>query len=234
VRDVLRLLAFCGPIAAATTYGFPPYRSTDAETADPWTIEARFGLLRYTRQAGQNEYETPLARVNLGFPHGLELITELAIQPVERRVGDAAIGLKWVPYLKRLSVGVEALALLPVSDAGGGGVEAQALFTARLHPVLLHVNAGGYFDARVTPRERAWEASLLGEVKLGRWHPGLEVAAWQPVPAPVSVLAGVGLIVELGTVVIHAGVHAGLTAAAPDVRVNLWVSFVLPLRARPD
>jgi hypothetical protein len=231
---LLALLAASATSGVSPAWAFPPYRSTDAETAEPWTIEARLGLLRYRLQAGENEWATPLARVNFGFPHRLELITEIEVLPVEKRVGDAAVGLKWVPYLRKLSVGVEALALLPVSHEGGAGVEAQALFTARLDPVLLHINAGGFFDARVAPREHGWEASLLCEVKLGRWHPGLEVAAWQPVPSPVRVLAGAGLIVDFGRVLLHAGVHAGLTAAAPDVVASLWVSFILPVRARRE
>jgi hypothetical protein len=228
---VLTLVATLGPAAA---HGFPPYRSTDAETAEPWTLEARLGLLRLTHDSGANEYASPLVRVNLGFPHRLELVTELEVLPAAGRVGDAAAGLKWVPLLRQLSLGVEALALLPVSRSGGAGVEAQALATLRLEPVLLHLNAGGFYDVRPEPHEHGWQTSLLGEVRLGRWRPGLEVFVRQPVPHPVWVVAGAGLIVQLGRVLLHAGLHVGLTAAAPDLVTSFWVSGVFPLRPRRD
>jgi hypothetical protein len=40
---------------------FPPYRSTDAETADPWTLEARFGLVRMQREGDRNDYASRFA-----------------------------------------------------------------------------------------------------------------------------------------------------------------------------
>ena len=64
-------------LTAAAAEAFPPYRSTDAETADPWTIEGRLGALRFRRDEGENTYVTPLLRLNLGLPHRLELVSEL-------------------------------------------------------------------------------------------------------------------------------------------------------------
>jgi hypothetical protein len=73
-----------GAIAAAAVVfetrialAFPPYRSTDAETADAWTLEGRLGLLRYTRAESENTYTSPLVRINFGLPRGLELTAEL-------------------------------------------------------------------------------------------------------------------------------------------------------------
>jgi hypothetical protein len=37
------MLGFAARVAA-----FPPYRSTDAGTADPWVLEPRLGLIRAT------------------------------------------------------------------------------------------------------------------------------------------------------------------------------------------
>ncbi len=54
---------------------FPPYRSTDADTAEPGQLEVRLGLLGVEREDDDNAYSSPLLRANLGLPRHLELIT---------------------------------------------------------------------------------------------------------------------------------------------------------------
>lgn len=233
MRRALLLAAACSALAGAgrEAAAFPPYRSTDAETADPWTLEGRLGLVRVRRDAGANAYTVPLWRVNLGLPHGLELVTEGEFSATDEKLGDAAVGLKWVPYLQSFSVGVEALALLPTSSAGGAGTEVQIVATQRLDRFLLHANGGGFYDTRPTMEtEKGWRASLLGEVKLGRLRPGAELFAKQTDGGPVQPLGGAGVIVSLGPVDLRTGVHVGLTAAAPDVVASLWIASKLPLR----
>jgi len=115
---------------------FPPYRSTDAETADPWDLEGRLGLVRFTRDEGENNYASPLLRINFGLPQRVELTGEFEYLPADGEVGDAAAGFKWVPYFHDLSLGIEVLALLPVSSAGGAGVESQLLATLRSEPKI--------------------------------------------------------------------------------------------------
>lgn len=208
---------------------FPPYRSTDAETADPWTLEGRLGLLRFTRDGGENSYTTPLLRVNLGFPHRLELTTELEYEPADERLGDAAAGLKWVPYFEKLSLGIETLVLLPVTSEGGAGVESQILATQRWDSFRLHGNFGGFYDVRPDPVEKGWRGSLLGELELGRFRPGLELFGKQVLSEAVAVQAGPGIIVKLGPIDVRTAAHVGLTSAAPDFRASLWVASKLPL-----
>src|SRR5687768_4696051 len=106
---------------SAPLHAFPPYRTTDADTADPWAIEARLGLLRLKRDEGENLYSAPLLRLNLGLPRELEVISELEVRPGRGGVHDAAIGVKWVPTRGRWRVGNETLLLIPVSDTGGAG-----------------------------------------------------------------------------------------------------------------
>lgn len=69
-------VAVCSAPAAAS----PPYRSTDAGTADPWVFEARLGLLRLRRDRGDTLYSSPLLRLNFGLPRGVELISELDVR----------------------------------------------------------------------------------------------------------------------------------------------------------
>jgi hypothetical protein len=235
LRVVLPLAIALGTLSgAARARAFPPYRSTDAETADPWTLEGRLGLVRFARNDGENEYASPLVRINFGLPQRVELTGEFEYLPVEGEVGDAAAGLKWVPYFHALSLGIEVLALLPVSSAGGIGVESQLLATQRLDPVQVHLNVGGFYDARPEPSEKGWRAGLLGELVVGRFHPGLELFAKQVLSEPVAAQAGAGLIVKLGPIDLRTGAHVGLTEAAPDLVVSFWVASKLPLSEPPS
>jgi hypothetical protein len=209
---------------------FPPYRSTDAETADPWTLEARLGLGRVERDGDVNEYTSPLLRLNLGLPRNVEIVSEFEYRPDEGQVGDAAIGVKWVPYLATLSVGVETLALLPVSTQGGAGVESLLLATWRERALRVHVNAGGFYDARPDEPESGWKAGTVAELRLERIRPGVELFARQQVGEPARVLLGPGVIVDFGRFDVRAGLHVGLTDAAADLTPSLWVTTKLPLR----
>jgi hypothetical protein len=230
-------LAFCSCagllLATRQADAFPPYRSTDAETADPWTLEGRLGLLRLARDQGENTSTTPLLRLNLGLPRRLELTTELEYVPADKRLGDAAAGLKWVPYFEELSLGVEVLALLPVSSAGGAGVEASFLATQRWDTFRLHGNLGGFYDVRPEPIEKGWRAGLLGELAVDRFRPGLELFAKQVISEPVAVQAGAGVIVSLGPIDLRTGAHLGLSAVAPDFVASLWIAGKLPFASDP-
>jgi hypothetical protein len=220
-------LAFC--LTSARAAAFPPYRSTDAETADPYVLEGRLGLVRYERDAGEDNFTSPLLRVNFGLPKRVELTTEFEYLPVEGEVGDAAAGLKWVPYFERLSLGIEALALLPVSNAGGAGVESQLLATHRWDLLQLHLNLGGFYDARPAPVEKGWRGSVLAETKLGRFRPGAELFAKHVASEAVAVQAGLGVIVSVGPIDLRTAAHFGVTDAAPDFRSSLWIAGKLPL-----
>ena len=147
----LGLLALSCAVPASA---FPPYRSTDAGTADPWMFEVRLGVLRFRRDLGTSVYSSPLLRLNLGLPHAIELIGEMEVRPGKGGLTDAAFGAKWVPLRGSWSLGMETLLLLPVPDAGGAGVESQLVVTYRdsAERLRLHLNAGGFYDGR--PRRR--------------------------------------------------------------------------------
>ncbi len=205
---------------------FPPYRSTDADTADRGKLEVRLGLLRVEREDDDNAYSSPLLRTNLGLAKNLELVTEFEFRADESRFGDGAAGLKWAPVRGPWSFGLETLALLPVSsEHSGSGVESQLLATFHRKDFRIHINAGGFHDARPSETENGWRASTLGELQIGRIRPGLEVFAKQVHSERVQVQLGAGVIAQLGPIDVRTGVHAGLTSQAPDIAASLWVTW---------
>ncbi len=219
-------------VQAVPAFAFPPYRSTDADTAAPYTLELRVGLVKVEQERGETEVLTPLLRTNFGLPNRIELISEFEYLPEEGKPGDGAAGVKWVPvYGRALSFGLETLALLPVRSRDDGiGVESQLLATFWSKGVRLHINAGGFHDARVSPAEEGWRASLLAELPREGYRPGVELFAKEVENEPTDVQAGVGLIYDVGGFDIRTGLHAGLTDEAPDISFSLWITTKLPFR----
>jgi hypothetical protein len=210
---------------------FPPYRSTDAETAAPWTLETRLGLLRVRREGAVTAYISPLLRLNLGLPGSMEIVSEVEHRADTDGDDDAALGFKWVPIHWPVDLGIETLALLPIADEqSGGGVESQLLATLRRDAWRMHVNAGGIYDGRPEPSESGWRSSGLLEYRIGRWKPGVEIFARRLTGDELEVLAGSGVIVDVGRFDIRVAVHAGVTDAAPDLTTNLWVATKFNLR----
>jgi hypothetical protein len=197
--------------------------------AEQWELEGRLGFVRWTREQGENSFTAPLLRLNLGIPEGFEAVSEFEYSVAERQVEDAAVGVKWVPFRARFSFGTEVLGLLPISSAGGAGTQALLLASYREAPLRIHLNGGGFYDARPAESELGWRASLLGELELGRARPGLELFTTRVNAEPVQVVAGTGVIVDVDIFVMRAGVHFGLTDDAPDVRTSLWIARAFPL-----
>ena len=212
------------------TFAFPPYRSTDADTADPDTLELRVGLVKLEHEKSETEVITPSLRANFGLQNKVELISEFEYLPEEGAFGDAAAGIKWIPLFgNTLSFGTETLALLPVRPGDSGvGVESQLLATYWSDEVRLHINAGGFHDPRVSPSEDGWRASLLAEFPREGYRPGVELFAKEIEGQPVDVRAGVGLIYDMGSYALRTGLHVGLTKEAPDVSFNLWIATSVP------
>ena len=233
---LLRPIQYSTPVLAialgcpAVTYGFPPYRSTDAETADPWTIEARLGLVQLAREANETDYLSPLMRLNFGLPHNVELVSELEYEPADARLSDAAVGAKWVPFMRSTSLGIESLLLLPVSRQGGTGTEVSLLVTYRNGPLRLHLNGGSFYDARPDPVEKGWKASALVEARSGCVRPGFEIFSKKSVDEPAQVQVSPGIILDVGGIDVRTGVRVGVTGEAPDLVASLWVTGKIPLR----
>ena len=210
---------------ASASWAFPPYRSTDADTAEPWDLELRIGLIRAQRTAQTTAYSSPLGRINLGIPWRLELIGEFEKRADASKLADAAFGFKWVPvWAGPLSVGLEYLTLPPVSDAGGGGIESQLVTTARPGPFRIHANGGAFFDRRPSPQEHGWLGSVLVECSVGIARPGLELAGKKNGSSPATVLAGAGVIIDVGPFDVRLGTHFGIGPESPSWITNIWVA----------
>lgn len=230
---VIVILASFQMISVPPVAAFPPYKTTDADTADPYNLELRLGLVQAEREGGKTEYVSPLLRVNFGFPNKVELISEFEYLPEKREFGDGAFGIKWAPVQGSLSFGIETLALLPVRPGDNGvGVESQLLATWRRpnKHLQVHVNAGGFRDPRGSETEDGWRASVLIERTDSSFRPGIELFAKQKRGEDADVRLGVGVIKDVGKFQIRSAIHAGLTDQAPDVVFSIWFSMKIPFR----
>ena len=223
VSAVGALLVITLPGAA---HAFPPYRSTDAETAGADVVELRLGLLRIQRSDGESNRLTPLSRLNIGMGDHYEIINELEYSPDDHRLDEGALGFKWANLDGTLGFGVETLALLPVqSDQGGAGIESQFLTTLKHDEWRLHFNAGAFYDPRGDDTVRGWRGSVLAEFPRERWRPGIELFTRRAHGGETRSQLGFGAITQLERIEIRTGIHVGLSDAAPDVEGSLWLSW---------
>lgn len=226
VRRLLGLISGFVGLAIEPAAAFPPYRTTDAETAGVRTLELRLGLLRLQRRDSDTERSAPLSRVNYGIGTHYEAISELEYAIDEDRFAEGAFGFKWANLAAGRGIGVETLVLVPVhSELSGAGIESQFLRTWQQPSWRLHVNAGAFYDPRSAETERGWRASLLAEFPRGRIRPGVEFLAKDPRSADERVQVGGGVITTLDRVEIRAGLHFGVSDAAPDVEASLWFAW---------
>jgi hypothetical protein len=211
---------------ATPVFAFPPYRTTDAETAGDDTLETRIGLLRLQVNDSHSTRKTPLSRINYGIGPHFEAISELEYAIDESELDEGALGFKWAKLENRRGFGVETLLLLPVrSELDGVGVESQVIRTWQQERWRMHVNAGGFYDPRGTETERGWRASALAEFPRDRMRPGVELFVRDSNTTANRIQAGVGLIASLERVEIRTGLHIGLNDAAPDLEASLWLSW---------
>lgn len=173
-------------------------------------------------------------RVNLGLPPNLEVVSEFQYGADQDEVDDAALGLKWVPILGKLSAGIETLALLPNAAGNEPGIESLLLLTGRRERLRAHLNAGGFYDPRPQDTESGWKAGSILEIRFDRLRPGLEVFAKDSNAGEAQVIAGPGLIFDAGAFDVRAGIHFGLTRSAADSSFGLWLTRAIPLPARPS
>ena len=221
-------------LCASISVAFPPYKTTDADTADPYNLELRLGLVQAEREGGATQYASPLLRANFGFPNKVELISEFAYLPEEHEFGDGAFGVKWVPVQGTLSFGIETLALLPVRPGDNGvGVESQFIATWRSpdQGLQVHINAGGFHDPRGSEMESGWRASVLAElIGNSSFRPGIELFTKHTSGQDADIRLGLGVIKNVGQFEIRTAIQAGLTDQAPDVVFNIWFSVKIPFR----
>jgi hypothetical protein len=213
-------------VGAECAQAFPPYKTTDAETAGDDTLETRIGLLRLQVRDSHGTRRTPLSRINYGIGPHFEVISELEYAIDERELDEGALGFKWAKLENGRGFGVETLLLLPVrSELDGAGIESQVIRTWQQDRSRVHVNAGAFYDPRGFSTERGWRASALMEFPRDRLRPGLELFVRDSNTTDTRMQAGVGLIATLERVEIRTGLHVGLNDAAPDLEATVWLSW---------
>jgi hypothetical protein len=205
---------------------FPPYRTTDAETAGDDTLETRIGLLRLQVRDSHSTRRAPLSRINYGIGPHFEVISELEYAIDENEFDEGALGFKWARLENSRGIGVETLILLPVrSELGGIGIESQLIRTWQQERSRVHVNGGMFYDPRGPLTERGWRASALAEFPRDRLRPGVELFVRDSNVTETRIQAGAGLIASLNRVEIRTGLHVGLNDAAPDLEASIWLSW---------
>jgi hypothetical protein len=218
--------AWVGFALASEVHAFPPYRSTDADTAGADVVELRLGLLRIQRTDGQSSRLAPLSRLNFGIGDHYEIISELEYAPDDHQLDEGALGFKWADLDGTLGFGVETLVLLPVqSDQAGTGIESQFLTTLKHEEWRLHFNAGAFYDPRGDETVHGWRGSVLAEFPRERWRPGVELFARRAHGGATRTQLGFGAITQLERLEIRTGIHVGLSDAAPDIEGSVWLSW---------
>lgn len=216
----------CGLMGALPAAAFPPYRSTDADTAGAGMLELRLGVLKVQRTGTTKERSGPLTRTNLGIGEHFEVTSELEYSRDQGHLGDGALGFKWARLESGLGVGLETLLLLPVqSDQSGAGIESQFLTTVQRELWEVHVNAGGFYDPRSSDTQRGWRASVLAEFPRERLQPGIEVFARNVRSEGTRVQLGIGVIKEFERFEVRTALHFGLNDRAPDVEGSVWFAW---------
>lgn len=212
--------------AAPAAHAFPPYRSTDADTAGPGLIQLRLGLLRIKRVDSGSERSTPLTRTNFGIGDHFEIVSEFEYSPDRHELEEGALGFKWARLDDGFGIGVETLTLLPVHGGqSGAGIESQFIATLERESWQLHVNAGRFYDPRSRITERGWRASVLAEFPSGELRPGIELFGKENQFGGARVQAGVGVIAQVRRLQVRTGLHFGLTREAPDIEASVWLAW---------
>jgi hypothetical protein len=225
-RAILAVAAITATCDTLEALAFPPYRTTDAETAGDDTLEVRIGLLRLQVNDSHSTRKAPLSRINYGIGPRLEVISELEYAIDEREMDEGALGFKWAKLEEGRGIGVETLLLLPVrSELDGVGIESQLIRTWQQERYRVHVNAGAFYDPRDVDTDYGWRGSALAEFPRGKLRPGVELFARDSDLTETRLQAGVGLIASLERVEIRTGLHVGLNDAAPDLEASVWLSW---------
>lgn len=212
-------------LGASLAQAAPPYKTTDANTADPFVLEARLGFVQASRDRDNNEVLSPLLRTNFGLPGKVEIVSEFEYSQTDNSVENAALGMKWIPVFGQFSFGIETLTFLPLRpDDKGYGVESQLLFTWRNEGYQVHFNVGGFHDPRGTETVDGWRSGLLVEKRRGDSRDGVELFARQKRNQKTDLRLGYGLIRTFDNIQIRSGIHVGLSKRAPDVGFNFWLS----------
>jgi len=213
---------------------YRPFIATDAAVVDAKEVEIELGYFNLDRSHGSNTIATPNLVVNYGVAKRLELVSEFRLD-VSPYVDIVDPGLFVKAVLKEgvlqdkpgSSVAVEAGPLFPSTLHGerGVGFQAVGIVSAKLAPVMVHVNGGGGLnrggqlfgswgvigELPLTSRLRL-VSEVDGEVAEGERpnNSALVGFIWQPTSANVF---------------LDVAVRRGISHAAPDWQFTIGLTF---------
>jgi hypothetical protein len=230
-------------VSAGPAWAYRPFVSTDAAVADPREIEIEFGALTLDRTGPENTFTAPSVVVNYGVHERWELVGQFGVQEGSgTEITDPGVFVKGV--LKEgvlqgkdgFSVALEAGPLLPstVKGEGGVGFEGTGILSARLAPVLLHLNVGGGVDRSDARPFVTW--GLIGELPVtARLRVVSEVngESTKGLRPNNSVLVGFIWQPSSANIFLDAAVRRGISSGAPDWEVTAGVTFGFKLAPSP-
>ena len=219
------------PVALA----YRPFASTDAAVAEPHEFEIEAGYFNLQESGRQSRIAAPSLVVNYGLVKNWEAVAEFGVQvsPDVELVEPGAFlkGVVKEGVLQEkpgVSVAIEAGPLLPSTVRGerGVGFEGIGIVSARVAPVIVHVNGGGGIDRAQARPFAIW--GVIGELPV---HPRVRIVAevngesTQGESPNDSALLGIIWQPTSSNVFLDAGVRRGLTRGAPDWQATVGVTF---------
>jgi len=237
-RALTACLLLVGLLMPPSCWAYRPFVSTDAAVADPQEVEIELGYFTLERDRGENSFIIPHVVLNYGLVKNWEGVGEFAVlrsPDGDVNLIDPALSVKAVlkegvlQDAKGISIAIEVGLLLPSTEQGERhfGFEGTGIASAKLGPVMLHVNGGLGVQRSNGDVVGIW--GVIGELPLSNGlrlvgevngekprhedqrDSGLLGVIWQPWPSK--------------NVSFDAGVRRGFTSAAPDWQVTMGVTF---------
>jgi hypothetical protein len=237
-RALTACLLFIGLLMPPSCWAYRPFISTDAAVADPQEAEVELGYFTLERDKGENSFIIPRVVLNYGLFRNWEAVGEFAVLRSPNgdvNLIDPALSVKAVvkegvlQEKTGISIAADVGLLLPSTEQGERhfGFEGIGIASAKLGPVILHVNGGLGVQRSTGDVVGIWGVigelllwnglRLVGEVngeqprRKDQRDSGLVGVIWQPWPSR--------------NVAFDAGVRRGFTSAAPDWQVTMGVTF---------
>jgi hypothetical protein len=244
-RILVRLAFFVAAMGApVTAHAYRPFDGTDADVAKPGEFELEMGPGYMAGPAMPPTFALPTMVLNQGMGHGFEFVVDGTNQmPLHRAGGepvaslvDTDVQLKWLFHegslqgRSGLSAATEFGPLLPTSEQGHYGADANVIVSQRWSALTLHLN-NGYVRTRDAKNEIV--SSLIFET-LARHavHPVAEVLFRHEMEVGsdtvYSVLVG-GIWRTSDSLVFDFGAREELVDRNPATEVRIGLTWTLPI-----
>ena len=246
VRRIFVLLAsFAAAMGApVTAHAYRPFDGTDADVAKPGEFELEMGPGYMAGPAMPPTFALPTMVLNQGMGHGVEFVVDGTNQmPLHRAGGepvatlvDTDVQLKWLFHegslqgRSGLSAATEFGPLLPTSEQGHYGADANVIVSQRWSALTLHLN-NGYVRTR-DARNEIVSGLILETLARHAVHPVAELLFRHELElgsdAVYSVLVG-GIWRASDNFVFDFGAREELVDRNPATEVRVGLTWTLPI-----